>query len=1361
MTTRDNHEPLHPGVHIKNEVLPAGLSVKAAAELLGVGRPALSNLLNGNAALSPEMALRLEKTFGVSQKELLERQAQFDQFRSRTREQDIAVRAYVPSFLKITARDIENWAHGNLQARSRLAVFLRKLVHSTGQKLSRVDFPGYDSAERKGWDGQVEAGATTPWVPVGKSGWEFGCNEEPKQKAEADYAARTSAIPAPERAETNFVFVTPRKWNGKDKWAKEKLALSEWKSVTAYDASDLEQWLEQSIPAQGWMAEQMGLPDEGAHSLDEQWRRWASVTEPELPKEIFEPSVESHKATLASWMKNPPSTPLIVCADSKAEALAFLSCIFEADEFAREGYKDQAIVFSSAQTLRKLVSASSNFIPVVFTEEVERELGGACRKLHTIIVRPRNTVEAKPDMVLDLLNHEAFRKALAAMGIDDHRLETLARESGHSPTILRRRLSKNPAIKTPPWTKDVATVRSLIPMMLVGAWHAQSNPDCEILSRLAGVSYSEVEQQIAGLLRFDDPPVWSVGRYRGVASKIDSFFAVQAAVTQKDLDEFFFAAKIVLSEKDPALDLPEEKTPLAGLYGKTREHSGALRAGICETLVLLAVHGNNLFSGRLGTDIEAKVDSLIRRLLTPLTPEKLLSQSSDLPLYAEAAPEEFLKVIEEDLRSAEPQIYALMRPADSGIFGAGCPRTGLLWALETLAWKPEQLVRVSMILAKLSEQKIDDNWANKPDDSLLALYRSWMPQTAASLDDRKKALETLTKRFPRVAWQVCLDQLRPSPRVGHSNHRPRWRSDASGAGLPVTGKESDEFGRKALDLGLAWRGHDENTLGDLIGSLQGLLEEDQRKVWDLVDAWARTEKDDKHRAILRERIRRFAFTRRRKHRGINSETKDRARKIYALLTSQDAVVRHQWLFAADWVEESADELEDENLDFHKRQGRVARERVGALQEIWKERGFEGIQLLLAESGATSAIGWHMAEGVIDKSQASDFLEQCLAVNSAAISDKMDEMVRGFLRQLDTGRRQEITTALLSALPAAERCRLLKCSPFQRETWLKVDSQEPEIGAQYWREIHPGWMGQDSPDINEVIDRLLEARRPRAAFQAVHFALAEVETSRLKRLLHEIATCDSEAASTYQVDAYYLSSALEILHGRTGVTGDEMAQLEFLFIRALDHTQHGIPNLERQITESPSLFMHALALVFKRSDDGEDPPEWRINNPEQRKAVAHAAYVLLDKIKRIPGTDDDGTIKASGLKAWLAEVRSLCSKYGRAEIGDHKIGEILAAAPVGDDGVWPCAAVREALEEIGSEDIAEGMRIGVYNSRGVHWRGEGGNQERELAEKYRNWSRQLAFEYPYVANLVAQIATQYDHEAAWEDSEAAVRRRLRY
>ncbi len=1350
-------EPLHPGPYVKARALPAGLSVKAAAKLLGVGRPALSNLLNGKAALSPEMALRLEKAFGASHTELLQMQAEFDQHQTRILEQSLAVRAYVPSFLKITARDIEQWADGNLEARSRLPVLLRKLVHSTGQGLSHVDFPGYDSAERKGWDGRVDASTATPWIPLGQSGWEFGCNADPRHKADGDYEARVADIPAHERADIHFVFVTPRKWNAKEKWAKEKQALGDWKSVRAYDASDLEQWLEQSIPAQGWMAEQMGSPDAGAHSLDEQWRRWASATDPELPRELFAPSVEHHKEALKSWLEKPPSSPLIVCADSRMEALAFLSCLFDSGDLAAAGYKDRVVAFSSAASLRKLLSSSSKFIPVVFTEDVERELG-AHSKLHSIIVRPRNTADATPDIALDLLSHEAFRKALAAVGIGDHGADALSRESGYSPTILRRRLARNPALRTPIWTHQPGALRHLIPMMLVGAWHVQSNADCDVLSLLAGMPYEEIEKHIAVVRTFDDPPVWSVAQFRGVMSKIDALFAVHSAVTSKDLDEFFFAAEIVLSEADPALDLPDDKRAFAALYGKQREYSGALREGICETLVLLAVHGNTLFRERLGIDVRVKVDLLIRRLLTPLGPDNLLSQQHDFPFYAEAAPEEFLRILEEDLQTPEPQLNVLMKPADSGPFG-GCPRTGLLWALENLAWKPDQLLRVSLILAKLAERKITDNWANTPENSLKSIYRWWMPQTAAVLADRKKAVEALARRFPAIAWRLCFDQLDPGSTVGHYNHRPRWRSDASGSGQPATGRDAYEFRRAALDLALGWPRHDATTLCDLVGVVDGLPESDQDKVWDLIDAWAEREPDEVARASVRERIRRFAFTRRSKSRRINTRTRDRARQAYTRLMPHDVVIRHQWLFASQWLQESVAEIEDDDLDYQKREDAVRKARVEALQEIWAEKGFGGIEQLAASSGTPTTIGWHLADGVVDQAGSAEFLTRCLAVDDPGLVSRMDEVTAGFVRRVASDLRLQLARILAGTLPTDQTCRLLKVLPFERDTWLIVDSQPTQIREQYWREVHPGWLHPDSPDLNEAIDRLVEAARPRAAFHAVHLALEGVETSRLKRLLEQVATCDLEPAGTYRLDPYYISSALSTLDRRPGVTREEMARLEFLFIQALDHSEHGIPNLERQIVESPRLFVQALALTFKRNDGGDDPPEWRIQNAERKRALWSAAYTLLEKARRIPGTADDGTINLADLRVWVTEARSLCREYGRAEIGDQMIGQILAAAPVGDDGIWPCKPVREVLEDIASPEIALGMGVAVYNSRGVHYRGEDGAEDRALALKYRAWSRQLAFEYPYVADLVEQIAARYDRDADREASDAAVRRRL--
>jgi addiction module HigA family antidote len=84
--------PAHPGGFVKTEVIePLGLSVTAAADVLGVTRAALSALLNERADLSPEMAIRIDKAFGVSMETLMRMQNSFDIAEARQREHEIEV----------------------------------------------------------------------------------------------------------------------------------------------------------------------------------------------------------------------------------------------------------------------------------------------------------------------------------------------------------------------------------------------------------------------------------------------------------------------------------------------------------------------------------------------------------------------------------------------------------------------------------------------------------------------------------------------------------------------------------------------------------------------------------------------------------------------------------------------------------------------------------------------------------------------------------------------------------------------------------------------------------------------------------------------------------------------------------------------------------------------------------------------------------------------------------------------------------------------------------------------------------------------------------------------------------------------
>ena len=87
--------PPHPGEFIRTEIIePLGLSVTAAAEVLHVSRPALSNLFNGKANLSGEMALRIEKAFGPKMDTLMRMQSAYDIARTRKGESKIRVRRY-------------------------------------------------------------------------------------------------------------------------------------------------------------------------------------------------------------------------------------------------------------------------------------------------------------------------------------------------------------------------------------------------------------------------------------------------------------------------------------------------------------------------------------------------------------------------------------------------------------------------------------------------------------------------------------------------------------------------------------------------------------------------------------------------------------------------------------------------------------------------------------------------------------------------------------------------------------------------------------------------------------------------------------------------------------------------------------------------------------------------------------------------------------------------------------------------------------------------------------------------------------------------------------------------------------------
>jgi hypothetical protein len=222
---------------------------------------------------------------------------------------------------------LEMWAN-TTGSRTRLSELVSALVRATASDLNSFRFPSGDSAQAPGYDGSLEAKGVPPYIPDGKSVWEFGTSSDYLSKANEDYENRSthprSAVPQ----QTTFVFVTPRHWKrhqpSLEEWQDEKTAQGPWKEVRVIDGVALEHWLDQYDAVATWAAYKIFnlRPGSGARSTDEFWEEYAYRFKPPLNEQVIICGREEQTKLLDQLM-GPPQVHLCQ-ADSPEEALAFV-----------------------------------------------------------------------------------------------------------------------------------------------------------------------------------------------------------------------------------------------------------------------------------------------------------------------------------------------------------------------------------------------------------------------------------------------------------------------------------------------------------------------------------------------------------------------------------------------------------------------------------------------------------------------------------------------------------------------------------------------------------------------------------------------------------------------------------------------------------------------------------------------------------------------------------------------------------------------------------------------------------------------------------------------------------------------------
>jgi hypothetical protein len=877
---------------------------------------------------------------------------------------------------------------------------------------------------------------------------------------------------------------------------------------------------------------------------------------------------------------------------------------------------------------------------------------------------------------------------------------------------------------------------------LVGKWDGSNPADRSAFEMLLGKGYGEwIEILRPDTLRSDSPLIQNDEKWRFVA-RGEAWNSLGSRITDDDLDRFHKTAVAVLGERDPKYDISKEERFAASIHGKVLAHSPLIRKGVSETLALIGSRPNALTSCSDG-----KADStaalVVRDLLNKASWDRWASLDSIMPLLAETAPNEFLDAVESVLVDlGNTPFHKIFAEEGGGGLGGWNYMSGLLWALETLAWSPDFLSRVSVILADIASFDPGGNWANRPSNSLADIFLPWHIQTTAPFEMRKSAVEAVIREQPDVGWKLLLALLPHNHGFTIGCHRPVWREF-----IPRDWKDGvlrTEYWEQItayIDLAVVLAKSDSTKLCELIKRLSDLPKSAHESLLEHLNSDAIVSLPEADRLPLWETIDELV----RHHRkysdadwAIPEDAVNKIAETAQTLAPVSPEFKYHHLFGGRDFD-----LYDEKGNYDDQRRRLDEARQAAILEITGDGDVDVALSFASKVAAPYEVG--RALGAISSNEMENSILPLLLDSEDEASVRV---VAGFIWARFWKLKIEWVDAVLDrAWTPEHQSRFLTLLPFEEEIWERVSSRLTASHEElYWKNANVNPYGPDR-DLTIATEKLLAYGREGAAVICV--ARTADDKSRFDESLATralLAVLESERGIE-ELDNYQTVELIKHLQESETADKNALFRIEWNFLPWLDRFSSGSPvTLEKRLASDPAFFAEAIGLVFRSKNTSEDD----CGEPdEHKKHLATNAYKLLTEWKRCPGTQDDGSFSVEAFNAWLNEARRLTEESGYAEVAQIQIGHVLTCAPPDPDGLWINKAVAAALNFRDTGEMRSGFTTQLFNDRGVHGFTHG-QEERKLASDNRKRAEALDSKgYTRFATAMREFAEQYERDSERE------------
>jgi len=866
------------------------------------------------------------------------------------------------------------------------------------------------------------------------------------------------------------------------------------------------------------------------------------------------------------------------------------------------------------------------------------------------------------------------------------------------------------------WTPPTSAPRSLsfvehadvaLYAALVGAWRDDSEADNAILSTISGSDDTTWKPILRSVLLKPKSPInLQAGVWR-MDSREKIIQEQGGRLFDDGLERFETVVIKVLRELDPQFELAPENRYAATIHSKVLTHSRELRRGLAESLAIIGCNPK-LLPNCTPDKAETFSRYAVKEILDGASWILWGSLDPILPHLAEAAPTMFLEAVEAAVRK-EPCPFLEVFAQEGKGFTGRVHSTGLLWALETLAWDKELLVRVAVVLGKLAAIDPGGRSRNSPLDSLTRILLPWNPQTTATAEKRIVAVESVDREQPETGWKLLISLLPNVTSFTHDTRKPTWRTTVTS---DWTAKVSNVDYRKqvAKYSGMvADRAIDDNAkFLFVLGKLGNLSETAVATILDHLSAPDAQQLESGVRVDVWNELQTLVSRHRKYADSDWSFDEDVLQRIEVAannLAPTNAIDRYRRLFQRD-----EPDLFEGDGTWEEKTEKLQQRRISAIREILKEEGFAGISRFVELVEMPRRVGWLVAE-FVEAELESHVLPGLLTSDS----ENQREFANGFVDSQFGKNDWAWAKAIdMSRWQTDQVARLLTWLPFGQAAWNLLSELGKDIETAYWQTVSVNRYCSVEDNVAFAIDNLLRNNRPKEALCCIYASLQDDQPLDCERAVKALLALASSEEHFRRLDNRSITDIIAALQKNAETDASSLRKIEFSFLDLLDGHRGAVPiALEKSLASDPDFFCDAIKLIYRSKN--EPKPKEPSSTIEQLRA--ERIYTLLQQWHRVPGLQDDGTFSPSCFWDWLNYVKDHCRESGHIEVAMSSFGEVLTHAPPDPDGLWIHRTIAKALSGDDASDMRHGFQLAIHNSRGAHWIGTTGEEEFALAKSY--------------------------------------------